>query len=89
MIFSEKNKAWQIFDVFVNVICAVSSYFYLFYASSRNAVPDEEFANNHYVLSWFFESVFFIYMCLNFFKEYTPEGGGDLQEPIREWSKII
>jgi hypothetical protein len=36
-----------------------------------------------------FESIFFIYMVLKFFKEYTPEGGGDRQKPIREWSMII
>jgi hypothetical protein len=43
MIFSESLAAWQIYDVLVNVTCAVSSYFYLFMASCRNAIYDDEF----------------------------------------------
>ena len=48
LIFKEENRAWQIYDVFINVLSAISSYFYLFYASSRNAVGDDEFAKLYY-----------------------------------------
>jgi hypothetical protein len=43
LIFRESIPAWQIYDHFVNVAAAISSYFYLFMASSRNAIADDEF----------------------------------------------
>jgi hypothetical protein len=89
MIFSESAMAWQMFDVLITVCCALSSYFYLFFASSRNVIDDDEFSNAHFILTFVFEGLFFIHLVLNFFKEYTPEGGGDRQKPIREFNRII
>jgi hypothetical protein len=85
LIFKEDNRAWQIYDVFINMLCAVSSYFYLFYASSRNAVSDEEFADLYYPIQFVFESFFFIYMVLKFFKEFKPVGYGRTDPSVREW----
>lgn len=86
LIFSEKLKAWVIFDSFVTLICAISSYSYLFMAQSRNAVDDDAFDRMYYNLSFGYESVFLIHLILNFFKEYTPDGFGSNAPPVRKWS---
>jgi hypothetical protein len=58
-------------------------------ASCRNVIEDEVFNSQYFMLSMVFESIFFTYMVLKFFKEYAPKGGGDRQKPIREWGRII
>lgn len=88
LIFSEKHVAYQVFHIFVSFLSLISSYFYLYLASFRmiNNVQDFAFFMD---ASHAIESVFMLSMILKFFKSYSPEGGGDLVKPVRNWYSII
>jgi hypothetical protein len=84
LIFSEKNIVYQWFNIFISLLSIISSYFYLYIAAFRE-IEDNHRAEWHTMsyTSDVFESMFFVYMVLQFFKEYVPEGCGDLVKPER------
>lgn len=82
LIFSEKNLMYQIFHIFVSFLSLISSYFYLYLASFR-MIPNIYDFSNFMIASDAIESIFLLYIILQFFKSFAPEGGGDLVKPIR------
>jgi len=65
----------------VTALYLITSYIYLYIAANRYSL--ELHYDDHLNLIYYFESVFALHMFLQFFKEYTPEGGGDRSKPVR------
>jgi hypothetical protein len=77
LIFNEKNFFFQVFSIFVSFLSLFSSYFYL-YLSAFRLIPHKYGLETMYYVSDVIESIFLINIILQFFKSYSPEGGGDL-----------
>ena len=88
LIFSEKNFIYQIFHISVSLLSLLSSYFYLYLAAFR-MMPHQVDMPTFLYISDSIEGIFLIYIILQFFKSYSPEGGGDLVKPVRYWTDII
>lgn len=82
IIISELNPLFQIFQVFITVLCLMSSYVYAYIAAFR---LHNDMNESVYKLNYFFETMFLIDCILTFFVEYQPE---DSKYPVRDMSKI-
>lgn len=81
LIFSENHWLYQLLQTVVSVLYLATSYFYLYISANRYNL--ELHLDDHLKIVYYFESVFAIHMIVQFFKEFTPEGGGDRQKPVR------
>jgi hypothetical protein len=75
---------YQLFHIFISILCMFSSYFYIFLAANRAQEQHEwDLLVRPYVVTM--EGIFSFYMALQFFKEFQP----DYQElPERDFYKI-
>ena len=71
IIISKYNILYQVFNFMISIICLFSSYMYIFMATFRSDPPPYYTVMHN--ISYVFETLFFIYLILQFFKEYTPE----------------
>ena len=70
-VFSEHAMWYQVINFFITILCLMSSYMYLFMAAFRLDQP--KYFHHLWDAHWVIEFIFFIYIFLQFFKEYKPE----------------
>jgi hypothetical protein len=87
LIFSEHHWLYEVFCMIVIVNYLISSYLYLFIAANRYTMTMS--LQDHLNVVYYIESIFLLHIVIQFFKEFTPEGGGDRSKPVREWTLII
>lgn len=84
LVFSEDNSCYELFSTCISILCLISSYIYLYLATFRNNITDEN--ANAYIL---IECCFLIHMLLQFFKSYrASDEHSTMQKEIRSISMI-
>lgn len=87
LIISHDSKKYMVFEVIVNILCLVTSYFYMFLAAFRKGELEDY--ESYWVLSILSESIFLISIASKCFLEFIPEGAGDRSRPERRWPLIL
>ena len=77
----------MIFEIIVNVLCLMSSYFYMFLAAFRK--EELEDFDTYWGLSIACESIFLASLIAKCFLEFFPDGAGDRSKPEKRWSYIL
>jgi len=81
-IISQKNKPYQLFEMFVSIICLISSFNYAYLAAFR---MHDQLKTSISGLWLFYETMFFIDIVLQFLKEFKSE---TTNLPVRDLEKI-
>ena len=80
IVISEDNMLAQIWRVIYIFSCLTSCYFYAFIAAF--GVPTEDETYELWIIYITYECIFGISICLEFIKEYKPQG--EMSKPVRD-----
>lgn len=94
LIFSEKNSLYFIFSMICQALSMFSVYYYLYIIAAGRFYKEQEEHNESLIWGYepyifttiVLEMIFFVDMLLQFFREYTPVGQGELSKPVKWWS---
>lgn len=85
LIISSDSKIYILFNLFITILCLVSSYYYGSIAGFRYSLVDT-FDMDHFIMQVSFEGIFLIHFIIQFFLDFNEEGKN---YPVRDLSKIF
>ena len=75
----------MIFNIIVCALCLISSYYYGYLACGRYIEgTDNTYGKDEIITTTIFEVIFFIHMCVQFFREFKPSAE---KPPVRDFAK--